>query len=90
MRNVYEYIDPDYIYTDPATGVLRNLHDITNQDDLLFFESSAATKRINELIKTPVKINASGTLLAIHRHMSGTINGEVEKLAMLILELIDG
>jgi len=34
MRNDYEYIDPDYAYTDPQTGVLRNLGDITDPNDL--------------------------------------------------------
>jgi cell filamentation protein len=37
MRNEYEYVDPDYAYTDPQTGVLRNLAGITDPDDLLFF-----------------------------------------------------
>jgi hypothetical protein len=26
----YEYLDPDYTYTDPETGVLRNLGNITD------------------------------------------------------------
>jgi len=25
MSDFYKYVDPDYIYTDPETGVLRNL-----------------------------------------------------------------
>ena len=37
MRNNYEYIDPDYTYTDPETGVLRNLANIVDSNDLLFF-----------------------------------------------------
>jgi len=51
MRNNYEYIDPDYTYTDPKTGILRNLADITEHDGLLFFESLAVTKRVKELGK---------------------------------------
>ncbi|MDR2712683.1 MAG: hypothetical protein LBB91_06165 [Clostridiales bacterium] len=31
MRNDYQYIDHDYIYTDPKTGVLRNLGGIADQ-----------------------------------------------------------
>jgi len=46
MRNNYEYIDPDYTYTDPKTGVLRNLANIDSPDELLFFESAAVTKRL--------------------------------------------
>jgi len=41
MHNNYEYIDPDYTYSDPKTCVMRNLANITNPDDLLFFESTA-------------------------------------------------
>ncbi len=28
MSNSYKYIDPDFTYTDPKTGLLRNLQDI--------------------------------------------------------------
>ena len=45
MRDNYEYIDPDYIYTDLTTGVLRNLPNITDPNDLLFFESTAVLKQ---------------------------------------------
>jgi cell filamentation protein len=45
MSNSYKYIDPDYTYTDPKTGLLRNLQDITASDVLLFVESSAETKQ---------------------------------------------
>ncbi len=30
MSNSYKYIDPDFTYTDPKTGLLRNLQDITD------------------------------------------------------------
>jgi cell filamentation protein len=30
MPNGYSYIDPDYTYTDPKTGVLRNLSGIAD------------------------------------------------------------
>jgi len=35
MRNNYEYVDPDYCYTDPKTKVLRNLAGIIDSNDLL-------------------------------------------------------
>jgi hypothetical protein len=57
MSNSYKYIDPDYTYTDPKAAILRNLQDITDQDVLLFFESGAVTKRLQEFltkIYTPV------------------------------------
>ena len=30
MRDDYSYLDPDYQYTDPKTGILRNLHNISD------------------------------------------------------------
>jgi cell filamentation protein len=53
MSNSYKYIDPDFTYTYPNTGLLRNLQDITDPEVLLFVESSAVTKRLQELYETP-------------------------------------
>jgi cell filamentation protein len=69
MRNNYEYIDPDYTYTDPKTGILRNLADITDSDGLLFFESAAVIKRSKELEIQPIAIQNAETLLDIHRYL---------------------
>jgi len=69
MPDSYKYVDPDYIYTDPKTGILRNLVDITDPDDLLFFESGAVAKRIQELYEKPIKIKGVDSLLSIHRHL---------------------
>jgi len=69
MSDSYKYIDFDYIYTDPKTGILRNLADITESDVLLFFESGAVAKRIQELFEKPIKIKGVDTLLSIHRHL---------------------
>jgi cell filamentation protein len=69
MGKVYEYIDPDYTYTDPKTGVLWNLGNITDNDTLTFFESTAVTKRTKELEKSPVKVKDSTTLFAIHQYL---------------------
>ena len=66
MSNEYQYIDPDFAYTDPATGVLRNLQDITEPDVLLFFESGAVTKRLKELCEIPIKIKGIKSLFEIH------------------------
>jgi len=46
MSNSYKYIDLDYTYTDPKTGLLRNLQDLTDPEILLFVESGAVTKRL--------------------------------------------
>ena len=66
MPDSCKYIDFDYIYTDPKTGILRNLANITDSDDLLFFESGAVAKRIQELYEKPIKIKGVDSLLSIH------------------------
>ncbi len=69
MSDAYKYIDPDYTYTDPETGLLRNLQDITDPDVLLFVESSVVTKRLQELFKKPIKIKGIESLFLIHKHL---------------------
>jgi cell filamentation protein len=69
MSNSYKYIDPDFTYTNPETGLLRNLQDISDPDVLLFVEISAVTKRLQELYEHPVKIKGIDTLFQIHRHL---------------------
>jgi len=69
MSNSYKYIDPDYAYTDPKTGLLRNLQDISDPDVLLFVESGAVTKRLQELYENPIKIKGIGSLFAIHKQL---------------------
>ena len=67
MSNSYEYIDSDFIYTDPNTGLLRNLQDISDPDVLLFVESGVVTKRLQELYENPIKIKGVDSLFEIHR-----------------------
>lgn len=69
MSNSYKYIDPDFTYTDPKTGLLRNLQDIIDPDVLLFVESGAVTKRLQELYETPIKIKGIDSFFEIHRHL---------------------
>lgn len=69
MSNSYKYIDPDFTYTDPNTGFLRNLQDITDPEVLLFVESGAVTKRLQELYENPIKIKGVDSLFEIHRHL---------------------
>jgi cell filamentation protein len=69
MSNTYQYIDLDYTYTDPTTGILRNLVNITDTDILLFVESGAVTKRVHELYNKPIKIKNIKSLFAIHKHL---------------------
>ena len=69
MSDSYKYVDPEYTYTDPKTGILRNLADIIDQDVLLFFESGAVAKRIQELYENPIKIKGVESLLTIHKHL---------------------
>jgi len=44
MKNDYHYIDPEYAYTDPKTGVLRNCENINDKRLLLVFESMKVSK----------------------------------------------
>lgn len=67
MSNSYEYIDSDFTYTDPNTGLLRNLQDISDPDVLLFVESGVVTKRLQELYENPIKIKGVDSLFEIHR-----------------------
>ena len=69
MSNSYKYIDPDYTYIDPKTGILRNLQDISDPEVLLFVESSAVTKRLLEIYENPIKIKGIDSLFEIHRHL---------------------
>lgn len=69
MSDFYKYLDPDFTYTDPKTGLLRNLQEITDPDVLLFVESGAVTRRLQELYENPIKIKAIDNLFEIHRHL---------------------
>ncbi len=96
MSDSYKYADPDYTYTDPKTGILRNLADITDQEVLLFVESGAVTKRIQELHEKPFRIkgltinlNPPDNKNIYDRYMEGTINSDLKTLTKLILELIE-
>ncbi len=69
MLDGYSYIDPDYSYTDPKTGVLRNLAGVDDDAALMLVESGAVAKRIAELKLRPIQIKKADTLLDIHRHL---------------------
>ena len=95
MRNNYEYIDPDYTYTDPKTGVLRNLAELLDSINYLhpFREGNGRAQRefirILALEKNyTLNLNPPDNFDVYERYMSGTIEGDVEKLTALILELL--
>lgn len=69
MSNSYNYIDPDYTYTDPKSGLLRNLQLITEPDVLIFVESVSVTKRLQELYENPIKIKGIDSIFKIHKHL---------------------
>lgn len=69
MSNNYKYLDPDYVYTDPVSGVLRNIAGIIDQKALVFAETAVVTKRAGELFAKPIRINDSSALFAIHQHL---------------------
>jgi len=67
--NDYSYIDPDRVYTDPETGILRNKLNIKDQNALMFAEAAATAKRTSELRARPIRIKDARALFAIHRHL---------------------
>lgn len=80
MSNSYNYIDPDYVYTDPNTGLLRNLQDIKDPEAFFFVESGAVTNRLLELYKKPIKIKGIESLLEIHGYLFQDIYAWAGKL----------
>jgi cell filamentation protein len=69
MKNDYQYIDPDYTYTAPKTGVLRNLGNIDSAKLLSTFEGLKAASRLEELNAKPIKIKDSSSLFVIHKYL---------------------
>jgi len=69
VRDNYQYIDPDYTYTDPTTGLLRNKENINNSQLLTVFESMKCSERLEELVENPITIKNAETLLDIHRYL---------------------
>ncbi len=69
MSNYYKYIDTNFTYIDPESGLLKNLQNITDPDVLLFIESGAVTKRLQELFQNPFQIKGIETLFDIHKHL---------------------
>ncbi len=49
MENNYQYLDPEFIYTN-KDGLLHNLAKIEDEKILLAFESLKVSKRIEELL----------------------------------------
>ncbi len=45
------------------------MQDITDPEALLFVESAAVTKRLQELYETPIKIKGIDSFFEIHRHL---------------------
>lgn len=68
MGNNYQYLDPDFIYTN-KNGVLHNLSKIEDEKILLAFESLKVSRRIQELIESPIELKDSSSLLKIHYHL---------------------
>lgn len=69
MSNLYKYIDHDYTYTDAKSGLLRNLQNITEADTLLFVETAAVTKTLQELYENPIKIVWIDSVFKIHKYL---------------------
>jgi cell filamentation protein len=69
MSNEYKYVDGQFIYIDPKTGLLRNILGIEDEETLLFVESGAVTKRLQELYEQPIRIRGVVDLFSIHQHL---------------------
>jgi cell filamentation protein len=69
MPDQYAYIDPDHSYTDPVSGVLRNLVGVSDEATLTLIETGATTGRLKELRANPIKIKGAETLMDIHHHL---------------------
>src|SRR5574343_224517 len=65
MSSSYRYIDTNYTYIDSQTGILRNLLDISDPEVLIFVESGAVTKRLQELYANPIQISRVHDLFLI-------------------------
>jgi cell filamentation protein len=69
VTSKYQYHDPDSIYTDPATGVLRNKPGIADAAALASVEALETAARLADLERHPVRVETSADLLAIHRFL---------------------
>jgi cell filamentation protein len=74
MEDSYQYIDPDFKYTN-ENGLLYNLANIDTEKILLAFESLKVSKRIEELFENPIKIKDANTLLIIHHFLFQDVYG---------------
>lgn len=68
MENNYQYLDPDLKYIN-KNGLLHNLANINDEKVLLVFESLKVSKRVEELLESPIKIKDSNSLLKIHKQL---------------------
>lgn len=66
MPTNYTSVDPDYIYTDPQTGVLRNIGNILDNEALRFAEAGDTAQRTKELRANFIPVVSSDTLFSIY------------------------
>ncbi len=65
----YNYNDPKFSYIDPVSGLLRNIPNLTQESELLFFESTTVSRRLLQLQLKPIKIKNSESILKIHQYL---------------------
>ncbi len=68
MENDYQYLDPDFRYSS-KNGILFNLANIEDETILIAFESFKLSRRIEDLIESPIRIKDSSSLLKIHHYL---------------------
>jgi cell filamentation protein len=64
----YEYLDIDRYYT-YENGVLKNKAGISDAKNLCVLETGFTAKRLEQLMKKPIKIKFAADLLKIHKHL---------------------
>lgn len=65
----YSYIDNEHIYTDEATGVLKNKENLPDKELLQAFEGLKVSERLSQLQKNPILPTKAEDVLRIHRYL---------------------
>jgi cell filamentation protein len=69
MKDSYKYLDPDFIYSDAKSHILKNKANIADSKLLLAFESLRVSKRLEELAIHPFEVHGISSLFEIHRYL---------------------
>ncbi|MBU9721657.1 hypothetical protein [Bacillus alkalicola] len=65
----YKYEDPDYLYVDPDSGVLRNEFNIKSAQELQTKEYRIVTKKLLDLFENPIHVYSMKDIQKIHQFL---------------------